>query len=386
MRYVIKNIKSFIINEKLIFIVTILCVLLSAFVINFSYGLYYNYNPKIVDAEFEGKELNPEISDGETLSKKELQTYVEALDNKTLNSMIVIYASSYIDGFSAEEGYGPMAMRFVIHDGKYNVCEVTRKNYEENGLMTSGRYITNEEEATGSFVAVMYGQDAEHWEDAGENIRNDDGTVSLFGNKYKVVGTYHAGFGTPIVPFLTVPGELKLDQVGFSFEKNITKTEYENMVDTAENIIPGKLKFPELDFPDNDTIAVYNNMIYIALILSIISVVNFSEIFYYILQKRQRKLAIMRITGCTKHYAVIMYLCECMILVLPCYLAGAFVNYILCQNIFNKAFEYFDKAYSPRIYLMLFMIYIISFAVVISAMIIITVQKTIADSLREAVK
>ncbi len=92
MRYVIKNIKSFIINEKLIFIVTILCVLLSAFVINFSYGLYYNYNAKIVDAEFEGKELNPEISDGETLSKKELQTYVEALDNKTLNSMIVIYA------------------------------------------------------------------------------------------------------------------------------------------------------------------------------------------------------------------------------------------------------------------------------------------------------
>lgn len=386
MRYVLKNIKNFIMYEKLIFIVTILCVLVSAFVINFSYGLYYNYNTKIVEAEIDSKDLDPEIAEGTTLSKREFQTYIEALDDKTLNNMTVIYAASYIDGFSIEEGYGPLAMRFVIRNGKYNICELTRKNYEEHGLITSGRYITDEEETTGSFNAMVWGESDDQWNDACEKLKNDDGTINLFGNKYKVIGTYRGGFGTPVVPFLTIPGNQQIDQVGFTFEKNITKSDYENMVDTAQLLIPGKLSFPEMSFPDSDTIATYNNMIYIALILSIISVINFSVLFYFILQKRQRKLAIMRINGCTKQYAVLMYLCECSILVLPCYIAGADINYLLCQEYFNKAFEYFEKAYSLQVYMKLFFIYFISFIIITIIMIIIIVRKTITDSLREAGK
>lgn len=386
MKYVLKNIRSFISNEKMIFFVTVICIIASAFVINFSYGLYYNYNTKIVEAEIDTKDLGPEISNGETLTKKEFQIYIEALDDKTLNSMIVIYASSYIDDFSIEEGYGPLAMRFVIHDGKYNICEVTRKNYEEHGLITSGRYITNEEEATGSFSAMVWGTNESTWNEACEKLKNNDGTITLFGNTYEVVGTYRGNYGTPVIPFLTVPNDLQIDQVGFSFDKNITKSAYENMTDVAEMIIPGKLIFPEMDFPDNDTIAAYNNMIYIAVILSVISVVNYAVLYYFILQKRQRKLSIMRISGCTKKHAALMYLSECAIIVLPSYAIGTAINYCLCKKIFYNVFEYFEKAYSPKIYFVLFLIYLISFIIITTIMIAVVVSRTIKDSLREAGK
>lgn len=386
MKYVLKNIKSFIYNEKMIFFVTVICIIASAFVINFSYGLYYNYNTKIIESEIDTKDLGPEISDGKALTKKEFQTYVEALDYKTLNAMTVIYATSYLDEFSIEEGYGPLAMRFVIHDGKYGICDVTKKNYEEHGLITSGRYITSEEEATGSFSAMVWGENETTWNEAGEKLKNDDGTITLFGNTYEVVGTYHGAYGTPVVPFLTVPNNQQIAQVGFSFEKNITKSAYENMVDTAEAIIPRKLIFPEMDFPDNDTLAAYNNMIYIAIILSVISVVNYAVLYYFILQKRQRKLSIMRISGCTKKYAVLMYLGECAIIVLPCYATGAAINYCLCKKIFYNVFEYFEKAYSFKIYSILFLIYLISFIIITMIMIAVVVNRTIKDSLREAGK
>ena len=93
------------------------------------------------------KDLDPEIAPDAELTKAELQQYAESLENNTLNSMIVIYASAQIDDFTEEEGYGGLNMRFVIHDGRYGICEVTKKDYEEHGIITSGRYITNEEEA-----------------------------------------------------------------------------------------------------------------------------------------------------------------------------------------------------------------------------------------------
>lgn len=386
MNYVYKNIKNFIVNEKMIFIVALICIIASSFIINFSYGLYYNYNVKITEAEINLKELNPEISAGVTLSKGELQSYAEALEDKTLNSMIVIYAAARLDEFSMEEGYGPLAMRYVIHNSKYKVCEVTRKNYEEHGLITSGRYISNEEEATGSYCAMMWGENEASWNEAGERLKNDDGTVRLFGHNYKVIGTYRGSNGTPIVPFLTVPNDLELEQIGFSFEKNLTRSAYEDMKKKAELIIPGKLIFPELDFPDNDTIAVYNNMISIALVLSVISVANYALLFYFILQKRQRRLAILRISGCTKLRAAVEYLCECALIMMPCYMLGAGLNSLLCKNVFNNVFEFFEQAYSAKVYLILFAVYFVSFVMITLIMVTFTVRKTIISSLNEAVK
>ena len=43
MKTVLLNIKNFAKNECAIFAVIIICVVSSAFIINFSYGLYYNY-------------------------------------------------------------------------------------------------------------------------------------------------------------------------------------------------------------------------------------------------------------------------------------------------------------------------------------------------------
>lgn len=59
MKYILKNIKLFIKNEKMVFLLVLLCVVTSSFIISFSYGLYQNYNV----VKEEENELNEAVAE-----------------------------------------------------------------------------------------------------------------------------------------------------------------------------------------------------------------------------------------------------------------------------------------------------------------------------------
>lgn len=191
------------------------------------------------------------------------------------------------------------------------------------------------------------------------NIKNDNGTITLFNKEYQVIGTYKAGGGTPIVPFLSVPDDLVIQQIGFSFERNITRSIYDDLISCAEEYLPNTLKFPELQFPDNDTIDIYNNMISISLCISILSVINFTMLYHFIIKS------------------------ECIILTLPSYVVGTFINIILIYKVLNKIFEFFNEAYSLKVYLILFAVYFSVFLIILITMIIKTLSKSIIQEWKE---
>lgn len=384
MRHIFLNIASFFKNEKLLLLIVFICVIASAFIINFAYGLYYNYNAENNEMELELESIYIDIAEGKSFTKGDVKRYVEALDSSIHRDIDVIYAAGDITeyGFVGDESahYTPMRFRFV--DGEYQISEITRDSWLGSGIIISGRYITNEEEAEGKQVALV-GADSGNWIKACENIRNDDGTITLFDKVYEVVGTYNAGTGTPIVPFLTVPDNLKVITLSFVFNKNITRSYYEELQRVANEVVPDVLVFPDLELPDMDSMAVYNNMIVIALVISVLSVINFAMIYRFVLKKRQRSVAIMRICGCTKFKAVLIYLGECVILTLPAYLIGALINVYCIDNVFAGVFEFITQAYSPEVYGGLAVTYFAAFTVIVSVMIFNTVNKTVVQEWKE---
>ena len=377
MKTVLLNLKNFAKNERAIFVIMLVCIVSSAFIINFSYGLYYNYTTQKNETELELKTLNPELPQGVTIPKGEFQKFVESLDEKTLNAMLVIYAGAELAQFESDAGPGSFPMRFVIHAGRYSICEHTRKNWEEKGVITSGRYIDPAEEQGGELVAVVSGEGADSWNEACEKFRNTDGTIKMFGKKYTVIGTYSAGTAAPIVPFLTVPDDVQISQIGFSFERNITRSMYKDITEKAAARFGDKLKFPELKFPDSDTVSIYNNMIWIALLISLLSVTNFAMLYRFILLKRQRSLAIMRICGCTRKHAVTMCFAECVIITLPAYALGAGLNSLAAEKIMCRVLEFFKQAYLLKTYLWLFAGFMLVFVITVIPMISLSVGRKI---------
>ena len=388
MKYIIKNLRNFFAEEKIIFFVTIICIAASAFIINFSYGLYYNYSIKKTEADVDFRELPNIIKDNTTITKAELQKYLESLENDTQNGMNLIRTKSEDNNQLRLEVLGEawFDMRFVLRDGKYQVCHYVQDIYEEDHRLSGGRFITDKEQENGEYVAVVTTYDGKTWNPTFEALRSGEDTITFMGNTYKVVGMIYMGAGGPDVPFLTVPDYLTISELHIYFEKNITRAQYNDMIEKAESVLPGKLVFPELTFPDSDTITIYNNMIYVSIVLSVISVANFAMLFYFVLKKRCRRLAIMRLCGCTKFRAVMMYLGECVLIALPCYAVGILINIALTNNVFSKVFEHFAQAYSPELYLRLFVIYFSALLVVSLIMSAAAVGRSIKEGYEEAAK
>ncbi len=385
MRHVFLNIASFFKSEKLILFIILICVISSAFILNFSYGLFYHYNEQKNEAEIELKDIWPEIAPEAEFTKGDVKRYVEALSSELHERILVIYAAGDVSeyGFNTDESLHTIDMRFRYIDGEYRISEITRENWEEHSLMPFGRYITDDEEASGKQVALVWGTSENNWNVPCANIRNDDGTITLFGKKYEVVGVYSAGGGTPIVPFLTVPNDLKILAFSIVFERNITRSMYDELRITAAEVIPDKLIFPELELPDRDSIAIYNNMIVIAVIISFLSIVNFAMLYRFVLKKRQRGIAVMRICGCAKGKAVLIYLTECLILTLPAYIVGTLINIVCVNNIFGQVFDFITEAYSPEIYAVIAATYFAVFLILLSVMIFRSINKSIVEEWRE---
>lgn len=385
MRHTFLNLASFLKNEKLIFFIILICVISSAFILNFSYGLFYHYNEQKNEAEIELKDIRPEIAPEAEFTKGDVKRYVEALSSELHERILVIYAAGDVSeyGFNTDESLHTIAMRFRYIDGEYRISETTREDWEEHSLMPFGRYITNNEEASGKQVALVWGTSENNWNVPCANIRNDDGTITLFGKKYEVVGVYNAGGGTPIVPFLTVPNDLKITAFSIVFERNINRSLYDELRITATEVIPDKLIFPELELPDRDSIAIYNNMIVIAVIISFLSIINFAMLYRFVLKKRQRSIAVMRICGCTKGKAVLIYLTECLILTLPAYIIGTLINIVCVNNIFGQVFDFITEAYSPEIYAVIAATYFAVFLILLSVMIFRSINKSIVEEWRE---
>lgn len=134
--------------------------------------------------------------------------------------------------------------------------------------------------------------------------------------------------------------------------------------------------------PDIDSIAVYNNMIVISGVISVLSIVNFAMLYQFTLKKRQRQLAIMRICGCKRVKAVFTYLGECLLITIPSYLIGMVLNKLITDNNINGRFNYISEAYTPKVYITLFGVYMIIFVILLLAMIVKTVNKTVVQEWR----
>lgn len=396
MRYVLRNIKNLAKNEKFIFAVMLICIFASAWIMTFSYGLYQNYFSLRNETEIEGKELDLEVAEGANLTKSDLVRYFDAISDETLNSMDLIYTCA--PGIPEDEGqdvgdgewglkWGYVYFRFAIYDGRYKTSDYVTDIWESQGLVTAGRYISDEEEAEGANVALVHktvfegfdvldkaaanGVDPPHYSDLDfiKDTSATRGELTVFGKRYKIIGAFNSG-AMVIVPFLSVPDEQELIALNFIFKNNITNLQYNELMEQANAVIPGKLIFPELDIPDEESIYLYNNIMLISALIAALTIINFAFLYNFIFQKRRRQLAVMRICGCTGFRALRIYLAECCLICIPTFLIGIAAYIPFMHGVLSDLFVYMEASYSPMIYIAIFAIYVVTLFIIMGAMLL----------------
>lgn len=272
------------------------------------------------------------------------------------------------DYYEEEDRYlGSIGLRFTYRNGDFAPSDIYQDNMEKNHWMQDGdRFFTKEEYATGAHVVYNAGN-----EDVAAYLKLDENHISMWGEPYEVI-VKKGGDSAPDPPITAVPADCYTpsgDVFGFEFDRNIRKSEYDTMRTLAEEMMPGVLVFPELPFPDNDSMYLSRNIMLISALIAVLSVLNFVMLYHFILQRRSRSLAIFRMTGCTAFKAVRMYLGECFLLGIPVYLLGLLLFVILLKYAFGGIFPYMAGAFSIRVYAAIFALYLLTMLVMLTVMV-----------------
>lgn len=381
-KYTLKNIKSFFINNFIIFILLVISTITSAIVIFFSYGVYQNYNTILSYKEDDLSDdyigINYVNTGSEYVTKRDLLNCLSEIDDisNELREQIIQYdVEGIIDNNSYE-------FKFLYCDGKFKVAEEFKENLKKYDNLTEGTYWSDYEEANGICVALISDPAVFGEISALDSIKYVN-QLKIGGKIYDIIGKQAWNEKGAMFPFSTVADEQLLTSTLISFNSAVSVKTYNQIRDVFNNYMGDKAVFEEIRTIDKDTYYTYKTVILISVFIALIAAINFMILYRYIMSTRKRTTAIFRILGLTPAKLNFMNMSECIILIVPFFILGM-VSY---QTVFlprlHTYFVYMQDAYTPFVYFLLFVIFISVSLIVIGIMLLVMSRKRILELIKD---
>ena len=381
-KYTLKNIKSFFINNFIIFILLVISTITSAIVIFFSYGVYQNYNTILSYKEDDLSDdyigINYVNTGSEYVTKRDLLNCLSEIDDisNELREQIIQYdVEGIIDNNSYE-------FKFLYCDGKFKVAEEFKENLKKYDNLTEGTYWSDYEEANGICVALISDPAVFGEISALDSIKYVN-QLKIGGKIYDIIGKQAWNEKGAMFPFSTVADEQLLTSTLISFNSAVSVKTYNQIRDVFNNYMGDKAVFEEIRTIDKDTYYTYKTVILISVFIALIAAINFMILYRYIMSTRKRTTAIFRILGLTPAKLNFMNMSECIILIVPFFILGM----VLYQTVFlprlHTYFLYMQDAYTPFVYFLLFVIFISVSLIVIGIMLLVMSRKRILELIKD---
>lgn len=381
-KYTLKNIKSFFINNFIIFILLVISTITSAIVIFFSYGVYQNYNTILSYKEDDLSDdyigINYVNTGSEYVTKRDLLNCLSEIDDisNELREQIIQYdVEGIIDNNSYE-------FKFLYCDGKFKVAEEFKENLKKYDNLTEGAYWSDYEEANGICVALISDPAVFGEISALDSIKYVN-QLKIGGKIYDIIGKQAWNEKGAMFPFSTVADEQLLTSTLISFNSAVSVKTYNQIRDVFNNYMGDKAVFEEIRTIDKDTYYTYKTVILISVFIALIAAINFMILYRYIMSTRKRTTAIFRILGLTPAKLNFMNMSECIILIVPFFILGM----VLYQTVFlprlHTYFVYMQDAYTPFVYFLLFVIFISVSLIVIGIMLLVMSRKRILELIKD---
>ncbi len=387
-----KNLRGLIKNETALFIIMLICIFSSSLILYFAYGLYQNFNVKLIETNEEYKELALKVNEGQTLTKYKLCAFIEALPESAANNTEIFLVSARAGSIVShrevdkalkekiEERFGGQVMtddkgnelifdentdltdwdgsqftfRFRYIDGNYKYIDIPEKALNDGKTLVSGRLYSDDEYNSGADVVIGLSRPESYT--AGLLYEGDK--VRLWGKSFEVIGQA-GGISVPTPPITAAPDELALEPyLNIYLASALTKEQYQSFKNTADNILPGMFYFEDISFPDSESIYVYNNIMIISVLIAVMSGINFVMLYRSILKRRSRTYAILRLCGCSRQRTILSCITEGLIIGVPAFLSGLLLYIPLMRYKLSDIFPFMVASYSLKVYLGIFLIYI----------------------------
>lgn len=377
MNYIFKNYRYFIKNECTIFFMVILCVIVSSLILHFSYGVYQNMHSGFSAHKpvFETEENRVDFTFTEDIKNQVTKGELDQCLEQVSNTMDIIqsYGNSDSTLFTA---YEYLDWNFPRHEACTSVVTVTADgikapkqvfdNLRRGDSFYDGGKWTDRQEAEGDRVCLFPYYELTEQGSTDDNgvsyppvftALNDDGTLTINGEIYQVAGHLLMAI-TPIVCYGSLAKDTPIVRGSFYFEEGVTGNTFQHITDIFESTL-GKDRVTVDDSCSyrTDIHYTYRTALIMIVILGIVAAINYMILYSYLLRRRRREIAILRICGMTRWKGILLSVTECMLLTVPFYVLAAVIYAFYILPKIRIYFTLMQQAYSIWIYMALFGIY-----------------------------
>lgn len=347
MKYVIKNLRQFYKEERVIFILLTLGIIISTIMIDFSIGLFNDYQNRKLSEIYEFRHFAVEFNknENEVITKGMLERSLKDLPNDFTNAVDMFLVMANV------EEQGVIQCRFIIQDKKYAASTVFRNNLLKYKRTTA--YFNNIQEEEGQLVALIQ---ADY---LNSPIPTD--AIRIQGKDYKIIGQ-QIWCPTPIVPFSSLEEKTVINKENgllISFSKAMTTNQYDVLESVLKKNLQDSVVIPPMPSVIDSGVPLYNTMLLISVFIAVVAALNISILYRYILIKRAHILAVYRICGLSKCKIIAIYIGECMMILIPVHLISTAAYHFLVLPLIAYSLEYMEPIYDLKNYFRLFCIYII---------------------------
>ncbi len=391
MKYILKNIRSFARDYTKIFVLLIITIAASTLIIHLSYGMFREYSDRRelsrsavneivfrLKSSYEKKNADTEDGQLQTVGDLESQTYVKQdelqdvtvadikkfarkADQEVLGKLLNIH-TGILEGEYRFETDFLIDHGSIVNSGEYGPDSLYNYEiaYETQNIFQYGRYFTDQEYASGDKVCIMHGVQKKAEGEYLKKNMTDDGKVLIGDQEYEIIGLQD-GIGTGFIPITSVgEDDVLLDEIDLRFKDNISLREINLLIRTAKQCFGDRVDCNyDLQQTEEDDY-LYNTILMLVLIVSLVAAFNFCALYHYIVTTRQRTLTIFRICGLNYRRSIAMYLGECSVLSVGTYLITLFVFRFVLMPFLAAGWNVFDFHFQTRVYLILFLIYFVS--------------------------
>ncbi len=373
MFFIKKDIKQFIKHSKLIFVVFALCEVTSLMLMIFSFGIYQNYSQQIKDISADEK-----IED-----ENEWMTFDYTSNIDSDNPVTYETVMGFLNELGAALGDKIGLVDFtcdgyyvcLTYDDGWDMYDIS-KNLKANGMWYSGRFIDKDDCEASANVCVA---PIECYKELDDELGYDDSVspddymykaydkdsrvyIDLPEGTFEVVGFTIDWSDSCYLPYTAFSSDsLVSDLPRVKLEQVLYQNEYNSAVNIFDKYFGDRISQEESsDMPvyDVEVLKTFKTKMTICVVIAIISSINITALFKFVIDLRRRSMAIFRVNGCSKSRLRRIMLGEMLIYSL--------VNILICLPTFkllilprlSQILPYISLAYSAKNYLILVLVYL----------------------------
>lgn len=350
----IKNIRIFVFKNRLVFSIIVLCIICSSLMIYISAGLIYHYQKKSFFGDSSKQSVTINFNETACLdnpiTKGELVSFFKNSD--IFDKLDYFYCETY--DFDNDGNITNAYLFYTQYsNGNFYFSRSIKENWENDLLLTSGDFFTDEQEENCEKVALV------------SNNNNSD-TVNAMGVDFKVVGRLNAEQGVYFIEDTYIPfNAVKDDQpfyqgIYFKYNTMLSIKDVKQLVNYAQNCFSDRIEFDNYsDYYDFDMANYYKTLGFSCILICLLSCFNFIMLYRYILTARAKEYAVMRICGATRPKLAFDFAGEILLLSFPVLLISAVVFQVLIRPYLVRLYEYSSGAYSVGLFAVVIIAYLV---------------------------